>query len=72
MYGKIHKLINSTKTSANVTFSNAFDAYFYLLLRERRSVTLENIQEEALEVESNMMEENKLSDKAQYQYGEKN
>ena len=38
MYGKI-----PTETSANITYVNAFDVDFSLLLRERRSLNLANM-----------------------------
>jgi hypothetical protein len=40
MYSKIPDEIKPTETSAKITFSNAFDAEFSLLLREIRYVTL--------------------------------
>ena len=48
-------------------FSNAFNAYFSLLLRERRVVTLANMQEASMKVDSNLKEANRLRDKLQYQ-----
>ena len=44
MYSNIPAKINPTKTSAKLTYENYFDADFYLLLRERRSITLVNMQ----------------------------
>jgi hypothetical protein len=40
LYSKIPDEIKPIETSAKVTFVNAFDAEFSLLLRERRYVTL--------------------------------
>jgi hypothetical protein len=40
MYGRIPYEIKPTKASAKITYANAFDAEFSLLLRERRSTTL--------------------------------
>jgi hypothetical protein len=51
MYTKIPDEINPTKNSAKITFSNAFDPEFSLLLRERRSSTLRSMQDEAIEVD---------------------
>jgi hypothetical protein len=52
------------KTSTKITFANAFDAEFSLLLRERRSTTLLSMQEAALEVESNILASEKLKTKS--------
>jgi hypothetical protein len=46
-----------------VTFAGAFDPDFALLLRERRSVDLTKMQDDALEIESNMMASGKLKTK---------
>ena len=70
MYSKITDKINPTKASTKLTFSNAFDAYFSLLLREMISLTLANMQEEALELESNLMVTDKIMAKPHYQDGE--
>jgi hypothetical protein len=40
MYGRIQDEIKPTKSSTKITYANASDAYFSLLLRERRSTTL--------------------------------
>jgi hypothetical protein len=44
-------------------FAIAFDAEFCLLLRERRSTTLEDMQEDAIDVESNILATKKLRSK---------
>ena len=62
MYGRIPTKINPSKTSAKLTYSNSFDHKFSLHLRERRSVTLLNMQEVALEVESNVLASNRLKE----------
>jgi hypothetical protein len=62
MYSKIPTEIKPTETSAKITFANAFDVEFSLLLRERRDVTLKNMQEASLEVESNILAAEKLKD----------
>jgi hypothetical protein len=54
MYGRILDEIKPTEASAKITYANAFDEEFYLLLRERRSTTLLSMQEEFIEVESNI------------------
>ena len=40
MYSKIPAEIKPTDTLAKITYANAFDSNFYLLLRERRFVSL--------------------------------
>jgi hypothetical protein len=55
MYGRILDEIKPTEASAKITYANAFDTKFSLLLRERRSTTLLSMQEEAIEVESNIL-----------------
>ena len=51
MYSKIPAEIKPSETSTKLTYANSFDSEFSLLLRERRSVTLLNMQEATLEVE---------------------
>jgi hypothetical protein len=48
MYNKIPHEIKTYETSAKLTFSNAFDAEFSFLLRERRFFTLSLMQEASL------------------------
>ena len=60
MYGRIFVEIKPSKNSTKITYANAFDHEFSLLLREKRLVTLLNIQESALEVESNILYSNRL------------
>ena len=60
MYGRIQTEIKPSETSAKLTYANAFDHEFSLHLRERRPVTLLNMQEAALEVESNILASNRL------------
>ena len=43
MYGKIPTEIKAAETLEKLTYVNAFDADFSLLLRERRSPTLANM-----------------------------
>jgi len=64
MYNKILDEIKPTETSAEITFANAFDVEFSLLLRERRSTTLLSMQELALKVESNILTSEKLKTKS--------
>jgi hypothetical protein len=60
MYSKIPDEIKPSETSTKITFANAFDAEFSLLLRERRSATLSLMQEATIEVESNILATDKL------------
>ena len=60
MYSKIPAKVKPTPTSAKLTYANAFDSGFCLLLRERRCATLADMQDVALEVESNIMATEKL------------
>ena len=60
MYSRIPAEIKPTETSAKITYENAFDLKFSLLLRERRPITLLNMQDAALEVESNLLASNRL------------
>jgi hypothetical protein len=46
-----------------VTFAGDFDPDFALLLRERRSVDITKMQDDALEIESNMISSGKMKDK---------
>jgi hypothetical protein len=47
--------IKPIETSTNITFGNAFDAEFYLLLREIRFAMLSFMQKETIQVESNIL-----------------
>ena len=60
IYGIIPTEIKPSETSTKLTYANAFDHEFSLLLREGRLVTLLNMQEVALEVESNILASNRL------------
>ena len=60
MYNKIPTEIKSTDTSARITYANAFDSDFYLLLIERRSASLSLMQDVSLEVESNILASQKV------------
>jgi ribonuclease HI len=64
MYKKIPAEIKPTETSAKMTYANAFDPDFCLLLRERRATSLAHMQDAALEVESNILAADKLRSKA--------
>jgi len=60
MYNKIHAKIKPLEASAKITYASAFDPDFCLLLRERRATSLANMQDAALEVESNVLAVNRL------------
>ena len=61
MYSRIPAEIKPTETSAKLTYANAFNHEFSLLLRERRPISLLNMQDAALEVESNILDSNRLN-----------
>jgi hypothetical protein len=63
LYNKIPTEVKPSQPAAKVTFVGAFDPDFALLLRERRSVDLTKMQDDALEIESNMMASGKLKTK---------
>ena len=64
MYSKMLAEVKPTPTSAKLTYANAFDFDFYLLLRERRCASLADMQDAALDVESNIMAIEKLKGNA--------
>jgi hypothetical protein len=60
MHNKIPDEIKPSETLAKITFVNAFDVEFSLLVRERRFATLSQMQEVVIEVESNILTVDKL------------
>jgi hypothetical protein len=64
MYGKIPEEIKPSEASTKITFANAFDVEFSLLLRERRATTLSLMQDAAIEVESNILAADKLKSRS--------
>jgi hypothetical protein len=60
LYHKIPAEVKPSQPAAKVTFAGAFDSDFALLLRERRATTLEGMQYDAIEIESNMMASRKV------------
>ena len=66
MYSKFLAEIKPSETFAKLTYANAFESEFSLLLRERRLATLINMQEVALEVESNMLATKKLKNHSDF------
>ena len=71
MYSKIQAEIKSSETSAKLTYANSFDHGFSLLLREIKFVSLLNMQDATLEVESNILASNKLKEETKYQIVDK-
>ena len=67
MYRNILAEINPSETSTKLTYANSFGYEFSLLLRERRSISLLNMKETTLEVESNMLESRKIKYKSESQ-----
>ena len=55
-YNKIPAEINPSETSTKLTYASSFDSKFSLLLTEIRYVSLFNMQDTILEVESNFLE----------------
>src|SRR5713226_568131 len=72
MYSRIPVEIKPIETSTKLTYANAFDHKFSLLLRERRPISLLNMQDATLEVESNILASNRLKkETAQQLYDKK-
>jgi hypothetical protein len=65
MFHKILVEVKPSQSAAKVTFAKAFDFNFALLLRERRSTTLSGMQDDSIEIESNMMASGKLKTKVE-------
>jgi hypothetical protein len=65
LYNKIPAEVKPSQPSAKVTYAGDFDPDFSLLLRERRSLDLPKMQDDAIEIESNMMASGKLKAKTE-------
>jgi hypothetical protein len=63
MYNKIPAEINPTEASVKISYANAFDPDLCFLLRERRAISLARMQDAAVEVESNVLEVDRLKNK---------
>jgi hypothetical protein len=63
MYNKILAEINPSEASAKISYASAFNPDFCLLLRERRATSLAQMQYAAIEVESNILEADRLRNK---------
>jgi hypothetical protein len=55
LYNKILADVKPSQPTTKVTFVGSFDPDFSLLLRERRSTTLIGMQDDVVEIESNMI-----------------
>jgi len=55
MYSRVPAEVRPTPLSAMITYAQAFDSQFYLLLRERRCTSLVDMQNAAFEVEANII-----------------
>jgi hypothetical protein len=64
MYNKIPAEIKPSETSAQISYAGAFDPDFCLLLRERSATSLAQMQDAAIEVESNVLAVDRLRNKA--------
>jgi hypothetical protein len=62
-YNKIPVEVKPSQPAAKVTFTGAFEHDFALLLRERRGANLTRMEDDAVEIESNMMALGKLKTK---------
>jgi hypothetical protein len=63
IYHNIPAEVKPSQPAAKVTFVGDFDSDFSLLLMERRSTTLVGMQDDSIEIESNMMASMKLKTK---------
>jgi hypothetical protein len=64
MYNKIPTEVKPSEASAHISYVGAFDPDFCLLLRERRATSLAQMQDVAVEVESNILAADRLRNKA--------
>jgi hypothetical protein len=64
MYNKIPAEIKPSEASAQISYASAFDPDFCLVLRERRATSLAQMQDAAIEVESNMIAADRLRTRA--------
>jgi ribonuclease HI/uncharacterized small protein (DUF1192 family) len=64
MYNKIPAEIKPSEASAQISYASAFDPDFCLVLRERRATSLAQMQDAAIEVESNILAADRLRSKA--------
>jgi uncharacterized small protein (DUF1192 family) len=64
MYNKIPAEIKPSEASAQISYASAFDPDFCLVLRERRATSLAQMQDAAVEVESNILAADRLRNQA--------
>jgi hypothetical protein len=64
MYNKIPAEIKPSEASAQISYAGAFDPNFCLVLRERRATSLAQMQDAAIEVESNMLAADRMRNQA--------
>jgi hypothetical protein len=60
MHNKIPAEIKPSEASAQISYAGAFDPDFCLVLRERRATSLAQMQDAAVEVESNILAVDRL------------
>jgi hypothetical protein len=65
LYNKIPAEVKLSQPATKVTFARAFEPNFALLLLERRGATLNRMQDDAVEIESNMMASDRLKAKVE-------
>jgi hypothetical protein len=65
LYNKIPVEVKPSQPAAKVTFAGDFEPDFSLLLRERRGADLTRMQDDTVEIESNMMASGKLKTKSE-------
>jgi hypothetical protein len=65
LYNKILAKVKLSQPIAKVTFAGAFEPDFALLLQEIRGATLNQMQDDVVEIESNMMASGKLKAKVE-------
>jgi ribonuclease HI len=64
MYNKIPAEIKPSEAAAQISYASAFDPDFCLVLRERRATSLAQMQDAAIEVESNILAADRLRNQA--------
>jgi len=64
MYNKIPAEIKPSEASAKISYASAFGPDFCLLLKERRDASLTQMQYAAIEVESNILDADRVRNKA--------
>jgi hypothetical protein len=64
MYNKIPAEIKPSEASTQISYASAFDPNLCLILRERRATSLAQMQDAAIEVESNILAADRLRNKA--------